>query len=149
MLWLNGTRFVGGCSCGVSDQSSIIKTEVAKQAERTMSFVKEKAIVESGTRTTLATFTASIKEIQGTVNAGILRLQRTAEAQAQGALILADAKILNIIRDTVVFNMSALENVNDLTRPSAEYEKMKLTNSQLVKYKKASLLATQKSVPFV
>eukprot|EP00927_Polykrikos_kofoidii_P020991 TRINITY_DN20020_c0_g1_i1.p1 TRINITY_DN20020_c0_g1~~TRINITY_DN20020_c0_g1_i1.p1 ORF type:complete len:366 (+),score=56.98 TRINITY_DN20020_c0_g1_i1:53-1099(+) len=130
-------------------QATIIKTEVTKQAQKTMNFVKEKAIVESGTRTKLAEYTAQIKEIQGQVNANILRLQRSAEANAQGALISADAKILDIIRETLVFNRSQLENMTDLTRPLEEYEKMRLTNSQLVKYKKAALLATQKSVPFV
>mmetsp|Transcript_71550 Transcript_71550/g.115482 ORF Transcript_71550/g.115482 Transcript_71550/m.115482 type:complete len:358 (+) Transcript_71550:103-1176(+) len=114
-------------------EDALIRTQVRKQAQRTEQAIKVHAEVRAKTQVLLAEFAKNVSIIASTGAAEKFKLERTAQANAEQALIKVQADAIQIVKDIVRLNKT---NVS-------------MSDSELVQYQKLVMLDNLKATNFV
>merc|ERR1719221_1563416 len=115
-------------------EQALIRTQVQKQAQDTESQRKVVAMVRAKTQVMLSEYKKNVTIIQARGNAQKYQIEKEANAQAQGRLIAAQAKAVDIVRTIVVPVNSSASGVN---------AGLTMNETQLVQYQKYIMLQDQ------
>jgi len=117
-------------------EDKLVKTQVQKQKQVTITAKKTADVVRSETKVLLAEYEANIKKVVAEQQANEILITREAKAGAEAAIVEAQAQVLKIIKDIVNLNNITNGNYNGPAAPA-------MTDAQLITYQKYVML-TQK-----
>mmetsp|Transcript_133411 Transcript_133411/g.285286 ORF Transcript_133411/g.285286 Transcript_133411/m.285286 type:complete len:362 (+) Transcript_133411:67-1152(+) len=120
-------------------EQALVRTQVQKQSQRTEEQRKVVAEVRAKTQVMLSEYRKNVTIIEAGGLAQKYQIERLAQANAQGAIIKAQAQAIDIVRDIVKPNASA-------TGPNAG---LVMNESQLISYQKFIMLQDQTNANMV
>jgi len=124
-------------------EAKLIETQVRKQAMQTQLETKTQQEIRSVTQVILAEYRKNLTIIKSEGDASVYKLENRAAATAEGREVEAQAKALQIVRDTVCPAYSRSELLSTCIAPWV------MNADQLVAYQKQMLLSSHNESHFI